>query len=948
LATRKDQLDAFVFARRRIVANLVAPSATGSDESAPRPMKTFVTSAVLSALAVAVVAVLGVFKPSAPGGWENGLAVDATSGAAYVYSTQDHELHPMLNITSARLILGANFQKFDVPDSVINSVTMGVPYGIAGAPPDVPTAGSVDLTSWTLCVQQAAAAADADQSAPAGTTTLEVGYGRGALSVLAPPTADDPINLSSALIVHDSQNLNYLIDGDYAYQIGDVQTVAAITRYPAPADGLVGPWVSGGWLDAFASGDPIDFPSIQGLGRPLPPGLTGQPGRVVGQYGLGPDGQDGYIETRTGLVEVDPFVYQLYAGSLAAAKVAAFPAPLTPAAVNEANATNQSAAGAATSLTGVGGDWPTAPPTVRDFDGTDPAYRTLCANYNGSFDQNVAHLEVWHGMNLPHPLAADEGVAQSGGDQLADVVDVLAGHGAYGRDVSGGDSQNSGALYLTVDTGSRYQLMTNVSIPGVDGGQPTETSAAQMLQYSSLTPEPVPDSWMRLLQAGADLDPSIAGTTPTLTATTTGVAGLADLSTCTTQSSNVSRIPDQSGTPWEIAHANPAELQSGVSPDTGEGVKVAVVDTGIAGTNPQLRGAVMGGRDFTGSGGDYEADSDGHGTFVASIIAAKPSAHDGMAGIAPGVGLLVYREAGCDVPAGGNEDSMAAAVNQAVRDGARVINISQDGYQADSKLRAAVMNAYEKNVVIVTSAGNYGDSDAQTQDASGKTVDYGTDPVIYPASYAPYVLAVGAVDQNSAVAPWSETGGYVGVTAPGVGVGGLLPDGAEYTDDGTSFSAPYVAAVAALVISKHPTLSAETVIKVLEATAGDGSGMHWTASDGWGEVNPAAAIAADPESLPRLYGAGPNADGPAAAAPLVRGDSMRPLLSEPTSKTVLDQREGARITFVLAFLVVVAAFAGRLVARDARRGREASRSAAAYAPIPVSRSAPRSGPPSSR
>jgi type VII secretion protein EccB len=520
LAIRKDQLDALGFARRRMVANLLAPSSTGSDEAAPRPVRAFVTSAVLSALAVAGVAVLGVFKPSAPDGWQSGLAVDSASGAAYVYSAQDHELHPALNITSARLILGARFQKFDVPDSTINSVTMGAPYGIEGAPPDVPAAGSVDLNSWTLCVQQDTNSAG--RSVPSGKTTLEVGYGRGDLNVLAPTDADDVINQHSALIVHDSQRRNYLIDGDYAYPIDDIQTVFAISGASAPTGGTVGPWVSTAWLGGFASGDPIDFPSVEGLGGPLPPGLTGQPGTVLGQFGRGPDGRDGYIETATGLVEVNPFVYALYSGSpaVSAAKVPGFVPALTPAAINEARVTNESSAGSASSLDAVGGNWPQIVPTLSDFDGSDPAYQTLCTNYDGSFDQNVAHLDVWHGRQLPNPLGADQGISQSGGDQLADVVDVRAGHGAYSRAVSGGDSRNTGPLYLTVDTGSRYQLATNVLIPGADGGQPAQTSAAQMLQYSSLTPEPVPDSWMRLIQPGATLDPSIAGTTPTSTGLT--------------------------------------------------------------------------------------------------------------------------------------------------------------------------------------------------------------------------------------------------------------------------------------------------------------------------------------------------------------------------------------------------------------------------------------------
>ena len=173
MATRKDQLDAFNFARRRTVANLVAPSATGSDEGAPRPIRTFASSIILSAIAVAAVAVLGVFKPAAPSGWQGGLAVDSSTGAVYI--DQNNELHSVYNITSARLILGTKFAKYDVPDSTLNNsgIPLGSPVGILGAPEDVPAAANMNLTQWSFCQNEKGTA---DETTPGGSTYLEVGY----------------------------------------------------------------------------------------------------------------------------------------------------------------------------------------------------------------------------------------------------------------------------------------------------------------------------------------------------------------------------------------------------------------------------------------------------------------------------------------------------------------------------------------------------------------------------------------------------------------------------------------------------------------------------------------------------------------------------------------------------------------------------------------------------
>lgn len=505
MATRKDQLDAFVFARRRMVANLVAPSPTGSDEAAPRPVKTFFTSAILSAIAVAGVAVLGVFKPSAPSGWESGLAIDSSSGAPYVYSPQDKELHPVLNTTSARLLLGKNFKKFDVPDSVINgsNMSIGAPIGILDAPPDVPTAGNVDLNQWTLCLDSAD---HARQAQPGGKTVLEVGYG--------------PRNESTAdqigFVVHDPRNKNYLVSGDYAYPVADNGVLTALTSTSVAPGGTEGPWVSDAWLSAFRSGTPLQLPTVEGLGDPVP----GQPGRHVGDYGTltgANDQQVGYIETRDGLVEVSYFVYTLYTAGPATLSGAHQIPDLTESAVVAAQPKDERTD--PTSLLNAGGDWPQNRLTTLDSDAQTSGFGVLCVNFSGGFDGDLPHLTLYYGTQLPQKLPAGITVPSNGQSPHADYVMVEPGHAALARDVSGGVSQNSGPEYLVPDTGIRYLMTPNATLPGKGpNGSSITTSAAAQLQYTGVVkPTPVPDNWMRLIPVGSPLDPQAAGETPPLT-----------------------------------------------------------------------------------------------------------------------------------------------------------------------------------------------------------------------------------------------------------------------------------------------------------------------------------------------------------------------------------------------------------------------------------------------
>ncbi|HWG26075.1 S8 family serine peptidase [Actinospica sp.] len=424
-------------------------------------------------------------------------------------------------------------------------------------------------------------------------------------------------------------------------------------------------------------------------------------------------------------------------------------------------------------------------------------------------------------------------------------------------------------------------------------------------------------------------------------AAATGLAASQASSNCT--SANVTVDKNQADTPWEIQAANPGHLTNlqGNQLD-GTGVKVAVIDTGIQ-SQGQLNAG--GGTVLNGESTGPDADDDGHGTMVASIIGAQKAAGvNGMQGIAPGVQLLSLREAGCNAAqgSGNTEDAMAQAITDAVGEGATVINISQDGYDQDPKLLAAVQYAYSQGVVIVTSAGNQGDRD--TTDNNG--TDYGVNPRTYPASY-PDVLAVGAVDQYGTVATFSESGTakntyFVGVVAPGVGVGGLLQNGKIAVDDGTSFASPYVAAEAALIIQEHHWTSsgdrtparAYEVIKTIEATA-DGDGAY-SPSLGWGEadiqnalnatVSDSLAASSGPISgLTPMLGIGPNADGQAAAtSQQVDKTVVKPYVATAGNHEAENQQRWAYIALAAGLLTAIVALAAAAVARDAARRRGAT------------------------
>ncbi|MEU3351366.1 type VII secretion-associated serine protease mycosin [Streptomyces sp. NPDC037389] len=372
------------------------------------------------------------------------------------------------------------------------------------------------------------------------------------------------------------------------------------------------------------------------------------------------------------------------------------------------------------------------------------------------------------------------------------------------------------------------------------------------------------------------------------------------------------------GTPWSLQRVLLDQLwQDTRGRDSrGNPVRVAVIDTGVDNLNPQLKDAVdarsgtdllTGAKDPGGQGpgpapgpagpAGPTVDPVGHGTKVAGIIAARPSPTSGFVGIAPESVIIPIRQN--DEKGTGTSRTLAVGIRQAADAGARVINISQDTatrLRPDSDLEQAVQYALAHDVVVVASAGNDG-ADGQAK-------------ATYPAAY-PGVLAVGASDRNNERAPFSQSGDFVGVAAPGVDMVSTVPGGGQCVDHGTSFSAPYVAGVAALIRAKHPDWKQHQVVAQIEQTAERPSAGR-DRYIGWGVVDPARALTEDDHPLDRVTAPGGPAHPVAAPEP-----AALPLGETPR------ERQARLATYALGgTAALVAAIAGSaVVVRDRNRRR---------------------------
>ena len=291
---------------------------------------------------------------------------------------------------------------------------------------------------------------------------------------------------------------------------------------------------------------------------------------------------------------------------------------------------------------------------------------------------------------------------------------------------------------------------------------------------------------------------------------------------------------------WEITRGDPS-------------VPMAIIDTGIDLSHPDLADKLwvnpgeiphngldddgngyvddVHGYDFVNEDGEPADDYGvGHGTHVSGIAAAATDNGLGVAGMAPANPLIALKV--LDSSGEGTYFDVARAIDYALAQGVRVMNLSLGGIDASGVLSDAVQAATAAGALLVSAAGN----------------DTGANPIFYPAAYDE-VLAVAATDRNDGIASFSVHHPYVDVAAPGVSIYSTYRGGSYGYLSGTSMGTPHASGLAALLWATDPTLTREEVIERIVESAEDlgapGKDDHY----GWGRINARSALCAASAAL---------------------------------------------------------------------------------------------------
>ncbi len=519
MASRRDELNAYTFAKRRTVAAFLQPSATGTEEGAPRPLRAVLPGVIVGALVLAGFGAWGMFKPTAPKGWDEPgtrVIVGKDSTTRYVVLTtkvggkDQTRLHPVLNLASARLLLDPQkFKVVQVEDKVLDAgkpprgPIIGIPY----APDRLPSKAEAGKAKrWAVCQQPG-------------------GNGRGvqtATFVLADREAsvtDDARRLTDAQSLYVESTgpgkERYLVDATGAkYRFPEGTPAAGTMTNALVGTGATPQQVSPEWLGTLNSGDDLAFPEI--------PGKAGAGADVKGlstadnKVGMVLKAQTGsgtqhYVVLPGKVAPVSDFVAWLLIS-----------APATDGLNMHGKAREVDLQSLDPDTTPFAGDvrWPqkkterinqTTPPAGARA--SSPHHRDTVCNVLRSVDgQGNQTLSTWAGTGYPVDITASGTSAY-----------VTPGSGLLYTQVQGKQTTAGGSLFLVTDTGLRYAVQANgdsdseqskIGAPdqskaGGDG-RPEASQAQVRLGYGGVTPAMVPIAWSEFLSKGPRLDTNSA------------------------------------------------------------------------------------------------------------------------------------------------------------------------------------------------------------------------------------------------------------------------------------------------------------------------------------------------------------------------------------------------------------------------------------------------------
>lgn len=260
-------------------------------------------------------------------------------------------------------------------------------------------------------------------------------------------------------------------------------------------------------------------------------------------------------------------------------------------------------------------------------------------------------------------------------------------------------------------------------------------------------------------------------------------------------------------TAWDIAKGN--------------GVIVAILDSGVDSTHPDLVGKLVSGWNLVDNNSNT-SDVYGHGTMVAGVVGAVSNNGSGVTSIAWQTQLMPVRVA--ETSGSAYISTIANGISWAADHGAHIANASFATLTGSATIQSAANYMRSKGGLVVVAAGNYGTLDSTPNNSS--------------------VISVSATTSSDSLASWSSYGPYVDVAAPGEGIWTTTNGGGYASVSGTSFSSPVTAAVLALMKSANPALSNVTLEALLESTARDLNTPGYDQYYGYGRVDAAAAVAA--------------------------------------------------------------------------------------------------------
>ncbi|MFB8349113.1 S8 family serine peptidase [Streptomyces niveus] len=358
---------------------------------------------------------------------------------------------------------------------------------------------------------------------------------------------------------------------------------------------------------------------------------------------------------------------------------------------------------------------------------------------------------------------------------------------------------------------------------------------------------------------------------------------------------------------------------------TGEGIKIALIDSGVNASIPSLKGQVLKGLDATETDGTTN-DYDGHGTTLAELIVGT-GAGGGLKGLAPGAKIIPMRVADKEFEEKYKSNSLdnVNAIRAAADSDAKIINMSAGSQFLSHQEKEAVKYAGEKGKLIFAGVGNTGDK---------------ANKGLYPAKY-PETVGVAASDREGNVAKYSDHGDFVDIAAPGNDIPGWCDETfTKYCDGngGTSAATALASASAALIWSANPDWTANQVLRVMFESAGRSD--DWkpgTVSNylGHGIVRPNAAInrgigkPGDPDVSPltneRTTTGGSSDAGARTEGPAKDDDAASPPKSDgedpgtDTANAAKDSGDDSQLGLILGGAALVAVLAGGAFAVLRRR-----------------------------